>query len=69
MSKFQVVQTTTSLCHNVVSHEKVKKNDKVSKRGLATPVQPEPDFSRKCGFPQVVGINENCSNTKFHQNP
>ena len=26
LSKFQVIQTTASLCHNVISHKKVKKN-------------------------------------------
>ena len=39
------------------------------KRGLTTTVQIEPDFSRTCGFCEVIGINEDCSNAKFCQNP
>ena len=38
------------------------------KRGLATTVQPEPDFSRACGFSELLGINEDCLETKFHRN-
>ena len=41
---------------------------KSQKRGLATTVQPEPEFSRTCGFRIVLGINEDCLNAKFHQN-
>ena len=59
LSKFQVFPTTASLCHNVVSHKKVKKWG-LKKRGLATTVQPEPEFSRTCGFREVLGINEDC---------
>ena len=44
-SKFQVVQTTASLCHNVVSHKKSQKNDfSLKKRGPATTVQPRTRF-------------------------
>ena len=68
LSKFQIVQTTASLCHNVVSHKKVKEITKAQKRGLATTVQPEPDFSRACGFCKVLGINEHRLNAKFHRN-
>ena len=65
--KFQVVQTTASLCNNMISKKKVKKNDdKSQKRGLATTVQPEPDFPRTCSFRKVLGINEDCLNAKFH---
>ena len=69
LSKFQVVQTTASLCHNVVLHKKVKKTTKSQKkRGLATTIQPQPDFSKTCGFCEVLCINEDCLDTKFHQN-
>ena len=68
LSKFQVVQNTTSLCHNVVSHNKSKKKTKSQKRGLATTVEPEPDFSRACSFRKMLGINEDCLEEKFHRN-
>ena len=68
LSTFQVVQTTAPLCHNVVSHKKVKKTIKSQKRSLATTVQPKPNFSGACGFPEVLGINEECLEAKFHQN-
>ena len=41
---------------------------KSQKRGLATTAQPVPDFSRKCGFQEVLGINEDYLKTKFHRN-
>ena len=41
---------------------------KSQKRGLATTVQPEPDFSRTSAFREVLGINEDCFKTKFHRN-
>ena len=41
---------------------------KSQKRGLATTVQPEPEFSRTCSFRVVLGINEDCLNAKLHQN-
>ena len=63
MFKFQVIQTTASLCHNVVAHKKSLK-----KRVLATTVQTVPDFSRTCVFCKVLGINKDCLNAKFHQN-
>ena len=34
LSKFQVVPTTASFCHNVVSHKKSRKNDQISKKGV-----------------------------------
>ena len=46
-----------------------KKRLSLKKRGLATTVQPELEFSRTCGFREVLGINEDCSNAKFRQNP
>ena len=36
--KFQVTQTTASLCHNVVSHKKKVKKTKSQKMGLGTTV-------------------------------
>ena len=48
--------------------KKVKKRPSFKKRGLATTVQPQPDFSRTCSFCEVLGINEDCLNTKFHLN-
>ena len=41
---------------------------KKKKRGLATTVQPKPDFSRTCGFRKMLGINEDCLNAKCHRN-
>ena len=41
---------------------------KSQKKGLVTTVQPEPEFSRTCGFREVLGINEDCLNAKLHQN-
>ena len=41
----------------------------LKKKGLVTTVQPKPEFSRTCGFREVLGINEDCSNAKFRQNP
>ena len=41
---------------------------KSQKRGLVTTVQPEPEFSRTCGFHVVLGINEDCLNAKLDQN-
>ena len=49
--------------------KKVEKMTKSQKRGLATTVQPKPEFSRTCRFREVLGINEDCSNAKFRQNP
>ena len=60
MSKFQVVQTTASLCHNVVSQKKSKTQQSLKKRGLATTIQHKPDFSRTCAFSEVLGINVDC---------
>ena len=37
-----------------------EKTTKSQKRGLATTVQPELEFSRTCGFREVLGINEDC---------
>ena len=54
----------------MVSHTKSKKKKRqkiLEKRGLATAVQPEPDFSRTNGFGEVLGINVDCSNAKFHK--
>ena len=48
--------------------KKVEKMTKSQKRGLATTVQPEPEFSRTCSFRVVLGINEDCLNAKLHQN-
>ena len=49
--------------------KKLKNTAKSEKRGLATTVQPDLEFSRTCGFCEVLGINEDCSNAKFRQNP
>ena len=61
------------LHHSVIMWYHAKKSrknpTKSQKRGLATIVQPEPDFSRPCGFREVFGIHDDCSNAKFHQNP
>ena len=38
-------------------------------KALVTTEQPKAEFSRTCGFREVLGINEDCSNAKFHQNP
>ena len=46
-----------------------KKGQSLKKRGLVTTVQPELELSRTWGFPKVLGINEDCSNAKFRQNP
>ena len=51
--------------------KKVKKKQKrlsLKKMGLATTVQPKPDFFRACRFRKVLGINRDRLNTKFHQN-
>ena len=48
--------------------KKVKKMTQKSLKKGVTTVQPEPDFSRTCGFRVVLGINEDCLNAKLHQN-
>ena len=59
----------TLSCHSVVSHKKSKKKRLESqKRGLATTVQPDPDFSRACSFHELLGINEVCLEAKFQRN-
>ena len=64
-------------CPNLLLHhsvimwyhtKKVKKMTKSQKRGLATAVQPVQYFSRTCAFREVLGINEDCLNTKYHRN-
>ena len=62
----QISSRSASLCHNVVSHKKSKKTTKSQKSILAT--QPKPDFSKTCGFREVLDINEVCLNEKFHRN-
>ena len=47
--------------------KKVKKPTRFQKRGLATTVQHEPDFSRTWVFRKVLGINKDCLNAKFHR--
>ena len=47
--------------------KKVKKLLSLKNRGLATTVQPEKDFSRTCSFREVLGINKDCLNAKFHR--
>ena len=47
--------------------QKSQKGLSLKKRGLASSVQPEPDFSRTYGFRNVLGINADCLNKKFHQ--
>ena len=46
--------------------KKSKKTQSLKKRGLATTVQPEPDFSRTYCFHEKLGINKDCLNSKFH---
>ena len=48
--------------------KKVKKTTSLKKRGLATTVQPEPDFSKTCRFRKMLGIKDDCLNAKFHRN-
>ena len=48
--------------------KKVEKMTKSQKRGLVTTVQPKPEFSRTCHFQEVLGVNEDCLNAKFHEN-
>ena len=48
--------------------KRVKQTTKSKKRGLASNVQPEPDFSKTCSFRKMLGINEDCLNAKFHRN-
>ena len=42
-----------------------KKRLSLKKRGLVTTVQPKPEFSRTCGFREVLGIKEDCLERKI----
>ena len=45
--------------------QKSQKTTKSQKGGLATTLQPQPDFSKTCSFCNVLGINEDCLYTNF----
>ena len=38
---------------------------KSQKRGLATTVQPDPDFFKACGFHEALCINKDCLEAKL----
>ena len=68
----QIFKSSRLLHHSVIMLYDTKNDEKrrsLRKRGLVTTVQPKPEFSRTCGFREVLGINEDCSNAKFCQNP
>ena len=65
MQKIRKILRAVSAVIMLYDTKNDEKTTKSQKRGLVTTVQPKPEFSRTCGFREVLGIDEDCWTQNF----